>query len=329
MAVQALTQVDPKQFFNLPSTSGIGTQRLDTQVSGVALSNDLAGRLSVTTAEGDKITLTANLESDFRSVNYTSHAEANGGTVDIEAKYAELSVRQEFGVTVEGDLNEQEVKDLAKLLQKVSNIFKKYFSGQDEEALAKTAKLADRFGNFSSLAGLDLSVDVERSMTVIAAQLAAESNAPTGATAALPTTPATNPNTEPTQLATPGVAPSTAAAIPSPSSGTTAPTHPSASTAATGTPEDVHLTAPAMEDQKRKSLVEQVLDAVKDSQVKSHKLRWHLPRLLDKVREELQKELRGETEQQQTPDVPMQTATTAFLTYQSTRQTSMTLSIHT
>ena len=65
MSVQALTQVDPTQFFNLPSANGSAPQRLDTKVSGVAISNDFSGRLSVTTADGDKITLSANLESDF------------------------------------------------------------------------------------------------------------------------------------------------------------------------------------------------------------------------------------------------------------------------
>ena len=51
MSVQALTQVDPTQFFNLPSANGAAPQRLDTKVSGVAISNDFSGRLSVTTAE--------------------------------------------------------------------------------------------------------------------------------------------------------------------------------------------------------------------------------------------------------------------------------------
>jgi len=46
MPVQALTQVDPQQFFNLSSANGAGTSRLDTKVSGVAVSNDFAGRLS-------------------------------------------------------------------------------------------------------------------------------------------------------------------------------------------------------------------------------------------------------------------------------------------
>ena len=119
---------------------------MDTKVSGVAISNDFTGRLSVTTAEGDTITLSADLESDFRAVNYKSHVEGDGKTVDIEARYAECSLKQEFGVTVEGDLNGHEVKNLEKLFRKVANIFKQYLTGHDDEALAKTAKLTERFG---------------------------------------------------------------------------------------------------------------------------------------------------------------------------------------
>lgn len=172
MPVQALSQIDPRQFFRPPSSDGAGPQRLNTQVSGVAVSNDLSGRLSVITAEGDTITLTADLEYDFRAVNYSSRVTGDGSTVDLEARYAESTLKKEFGVTIEGDLNEQELKDLEKLFRKVSNIFRNVFHGNDEAGLAKTANLAGRFEQLSSLSGLDLNVDVQRSGTVLAAQIA-------------------------------------------------------------------------------------------------------------------------------------------------------------
>ncbi len=316
MPVQSVSQFDPSQFFRLPSTGG---------TSAIAASNDLSGRLTVTTAEGDKVTLTANLAEDFRTVAYRGKAQQNGTSVEVNAQRTEYSSGQGLGVTVEGDLNEQEVKDLSKLFKKVLNIFRKYFNGQDEAAQAKTAKLADKFGSFSSLSGLDLDVNVERSVSIIAAQSASHNNQRTTEPAALPT----NADTATLQTDTPGAAPSAVAAIPPPSSGTPAPTQPSASTNATGKMDEVRLTARTTEDQQPTSLVQQVLDAVHESTVDSHKLRRHLPRLLDKVREELQKELRGETEHKQTTEVPAQTASAAFFSYQSIRQTSVTLSIHT
>lgn len=330
MSVQALTQVDPKQFFNLPPTNGTGTQRLDTQVTGVSISNDFSGRLSVTTAEGDTITLSADIESDFRAVNYKSHVEGDGKTVDIEAKYAEYSLKREFGVTIEGDLNEQEVKDLAKLFRKVANIFKKFLSGQDDAALAKTAKLAERFEKLSSLSSLDLSVDVERSVTVLAAQIASEvTGHPALPTGQQPQTPAST-----SHIATPGGAPSTAAAIPQPSTGTTAPTPLSTAAPVVNSADITHLSAPVQETQQPRSLAQQVLDALRESKVESHKVRKYLPDFFEKLREDMGKELRGKREHDHNHSqhanqvqAPAATSTSVAFAYQALSQTSISLSI--
>jgi hypothetical protein len=329
MPVQALTQVVPQQFFALSSANGAGTQRLDTKVSGVAVSNDFTGRLSVTTAEGDRITLSADLESDFRAVNYKSHVEGDGKRVDVQAKYAEFSLKQEFGVTVQGDLNEQEVKDLTKLFRRVANIFEKYLNGQDDAALAKTAKLVERFGRLSSLSDLDLNVDVERSVTALAARIVSEVTAqPTLPAGQQSQTPATTSNP-----ATPGGAPSTAAVIPQPSTGTTAPTQQSTDTAAPASDQATRLVAPAQDASRQKSLVQHVLDALKDTRVESHKVHKYLPDFLEKLREDWGKELRGEREHD--PNQPANevrasapTSSSVAFAYQAVSQTSFSLSIH-
>jgi len=330
MPVQALTKIDPQQFFNLSSATGAGTQRLDTKVSGVAVSNDFTGRLSVTTTEGDTITLSADLESDFRAVNYKSHVEGDGKTVAVEAKYAELSLKQEFGVTVQGDLNEQEVKDLTKLFRRVANIFEKYLNGQDDAALAKTAKLVERFGRLSSLSGLDLNVDVERSVTALAARIVSEvTGQPTLPAGQQSQTPATTSNP-----ATPGGAPSTAAVIPQPSTGTTAPTQQSTDTAAPASDQVTRLVASVQDASRTKSLVEQVLDALKDTRAESHKVHKYLPDFLEKLREDLGKELRGEREHnhnqpatQAQAQTPTPTSSSVVFAYQAVSHTSISLSI--
>ena len=321
MSVQALTQFDPTQFFKLPAANDTGTQRLDTQVSGVAVSTDFSGRLSVTTAEGDKITLSANIESDFRTVNYTSHVAGDGTTVDVDAKYAEHSLKQEFGVTVEGDLNEQEVKDLASLFRKVANIFKKVLSGQDDAALAKTAKLADRFGGYSSLADLNLNVDLERSVTLFAAALTGEVTGQPGTPAALPasTPPASTPPAPTTQAVTQGEAPSTVAATPPPSTGITVPTQ---------------VAAPAAAPSQPSSIVQQVLDAVQGVRIEPRKLNNYFSQFLKNLGKVLQngrpEEKPAEGSQtNSTPPAPAQAGSLVYLAYQSTRQTTFSLSVRT
>jgi hypothetical protein len=327
MPIQALSHIDPKQFFRPSSTDTAGTQRLNTQVSGVAVSNDLSGRLSVTTAEGDTITLTADLEYDFRAVNYSSQVTSGGSTVDLEARYAESTLKKEFGVTVEGDLNEQELKDLEKLFRKVSNILRSFFHGNDEAGLSKTAKLAERLEHLPSLSGLDLSVDVQRSVTLLAAQITSEVTGqpvlPAGQESPNPTIPSTG---------TPGGAPATEAAIPPSSTGTTAPTPASSGT---GPVEGIHLSAPAQNVARSLSLAQQVLDALKDTRAESRSVRKYLPDFIERLREDLVKELRGEREHKRTSDdestnqtqTPATASSSVIVAYQSIQHTAIALSI--
>lgn len=341
MPVSALTPFDPSRFFQAPaaapSTSQPAPQRLDTKVSAVSAAADLSGRLSVTTAEGDKITLTADFEARYRAVNYQAQAQTENGTAQVKATSVEASLKKQYGVTVEGDLNEQELHDLEKLFRKVSNIFSKYFRGQDDEALAKTTKLADKFGSLSSLSSLDLSVNVERSVTVVAAQVA---SSVTGSPALPENQPAQAPastqtSSTPSTPVTPGVAPSTAAAIPQSSTGTTAPTQPAADAAAPAADSTIRLVAPAPDASQSKSLAEQVLDALKETKVESEKIRKHLPDFFKKLRENLENELRETREQatEATSDKPaaspVSTASSVVVAYQSVRQTSFSLSIRT
>lgn len=331
MTTQTLTQVDPKQFLQTTAPTATGTQRLDTKVSAVAVSNDFEGRLSVTTAEGDKITLAADLEYDFRAVAYSSKLQTDNGTVDVNATSVEASLKREFGVTVEGDLNEQELHDLEKLFRKVSSIFRKFISGDDEEALAKASKLAERLGRLETLSSLDLSVNVERSVTALVAQIESE----TTGQPALP-----RPQEAPSQAAqpltvTPGGAPAAAAAIPQPSTGTTAPTAPSSTATAEHSGDGIHLTAQPEANQQPASLVQQVLESFKHTQVETQKIQKYLPSFLEHLRESLAKALpeRQENataqnaEHSANPEAPT-TTSSLLVSYQAVRSTSFSLSIH-
>jgi hypothetical protein len=276
MPVQALTSIDPHQFFNLHQLSDAGVHQLDTKVSGVAVSNDFSGRLAVTTAEGDQITLTADFETNFRSGSYVSHVEAGGTTKKVDATYTHYAVQREFGIAVDGDLNKEELHDLKILFGNIANIFRGFFQGH-EDARAHTTKLAEGFTRLYSLSSLDLTVEVVRSVAVVAAS-----------------------------HVTPGGAPGTVAAIPQPSNGTTAPTPSSDS------PDATRLTVP-VKDAQLASLIQQVLDALKEAKVELDKVRKHLPDFLKKLRENLESELHETREQASAPAPDTQTASPAWL----------------
>jgi hypothetical protein len=202
-------------------------------------------------------------------------------------------------------------------------------NGQDDAALAKTAKLVERFGRLSSLSDLDLNVDVERSVTALAARIVSEvTGQPTLPASQQPQTSATTP-----QAVTPGGAPATAAAIPQPSTGTTAPTPSSTSVPVANTTDITHLSAPAQQTQQPRSLAQQILDALKATNVDSHKVQKYLPDFLQKLREDLGKELRGEREHDHNQpatqvQTPATTSSSVAFAYQAVSHTSISLSIH-
>lgn len=302
MTVRAATSFDPQQFFNLRSLSELSAHRLDTQVGSVMLSNDFSGRLSVTTAEGDRITFTADVETDFRSLSYESRVETDHTAGSIEAKYTHSAIQRNFGIAVNGDLNEEELHDLEALFQKVSDIFRGFFQGQDEGARTHTTKLAEGFRRLDSLSSLDLTVEAVRSIAVAAAS-----------------------------SLTPGGAPATVAAIPQPSNSTTAPT-PSADLT-----DGTHLNVP-VKDAQLASLIQQVLDALKETKVESDKIRKYLSDFFEKLREDLVKALQGERElkaDDQDHSLPQVSdkvdspagSSSLLVAYQTVNQTSIFLSI--
>ena len=302
MSVQPLTAFNPDQLFNLGSRPQEGSHRLDTRISGLSIAQEFWGRLNVTTADGDRITLVADREDRYDAGAVQSIVKTPQGSGTVSAGFAQSARAHHVGIAVSGDLNEAEVTDLEKLFEKVSSIFRGFFQGRDDEAQAQTLQLAEGFHELEDLSSLDLSVEIVRSVTVVSAS-----------------------------GETPGGAPGTAVAIPQSSNGTTAPTPSPNSPGATRLAALVNGTQFA-------SLIQQVLDAVNELRVDLEKVRHHLPAFLDQLREELARELRpepiSETEArgrsaEKVPPAhdPSTDSRSLLVAYHTARETSISLSI--
>ncbi|MBK9306547.1 MAG: hypothetical protein IPM58_05525 [Nitrospira sp.] len=263
MQTQALTVIDPHRFFDPRSTPDNRALRLETGITGSMVSNEVSGRLTVRTAEGDTITLGANIDTNFHAGRFYAHGGSGQQEVSIGAEYSRYSLQREFGIAVDGDLNEQELSDLHTLVQKISGIFRGFVEGQDEQAFVQTASLAERFGRLTTLSGLDLRVEVLRSVTVVTAS-----------------------------TSTPGGTPVTAAAIPLLSNGTTA------STPSSGLSQDAPLTVPE-KDTPLASLIQQVFDALKEADTKLEKFQKYLPDFFEQLHKDLLGRLDGSTKPKQ------------------------------
>ncbi|MFZ3014948.1 MAG: hypothetical protein WA045_14700, partial [Nitrospira sp.] len=102
-------------------------------------------------------------------------------------------------------------------------------------------------------------------------------------------------------------------------------------------PDGTHLTVP-VKDAQLASIIQQVLNALKEAKVELEKVRTHLPDFFDKLREDLAKELRGKQESKANlqdhsrPQVSDEinsptTSSSLLVAYRTVTETSLSLSI--
>jgi len=165
---------------NIPAQSGQGPaastdyQSLYSARSGKStfeqtLAQVQSTSFSLTTAEGDQVTLSG------LSQNY-QYTQAVGwfNPASSEVNYTSSSTSAEaMGITVQGDLNEQELADITRLVGELTSIASSFFSGDQQGAMAR----AMDFGQMSMGSVSSLSASFSR-QTVAQTQITSHSPLP-------------------------------------------------------------------------------------------------------------------------------------------------------
>ena len=127
-----------------------------TRVSAASQSQHL--EMELVTAEGDRVTLSLESQSRSLAVQYTGmHAEPN----QVSFSQGEISAseqEQSMTMTLEGDLNEQEKKDLGKVLKTLKKMMADFVNDRLKPMMAK----ANQLGKLDTVAGLDVEMDYSR-----------------------------------------------------------------------------------------------------------------------------------------------------------------------
>ena len=131
-----------------PSSPGYareGTVPYRTQGSQWQLSAVTAGQwldLSLMTKEGDKVTLSADAKASALHTDFEAMQVGDGG--DIYAQWGELSLEQrerDITLTVEGDLNPAERREIRKVLQTINNGIELPLKAESESLAANMARM--------------------------------------------------------------------------------------------------------------------------------------------------------------------------------------------
>jgi hypothetical protein len=131
-----------------------------TQVTAASQEQQL--EMELVTAEGDRVTLSLESKSSTLSVSY---AEMHAGTRQVSLSEGErfASEQEQFMfLTVEGDLNEQEKKDLRNVLKTLKKMMGHFVSDRLKPMLTKAKQLDD----LETVDGLAIEMNYSRQILV-------------------------------------------------------------------------------------------------------------------------------------------------------------------
>ena len=123
--------------------------------------SSLDAGLTIQTREGDMVTLSTSRYSELEAYEYSSH-----GVVSNEDGYAAssynvreitLSTGETFKFTVEGDLNEEELKDIESIITGVDGIIGEMMEGDLQDAVSQ----AMRMGYYDSISSYEADITVK------------------------------------------------------------------------------------------------------------------------------------------------------------------------
>lgn len=133
----------PSQFPDFHQLSSNTPFAVKAQQFQAQAQTSTTSNFSFLTAEGDRVSLSAGSESKASFGTYTFQGLAEGQAVNLRSQELSTSVRSDFNLLIEGDLNEQEQADVQAFLQSAESILQEITAGNVENAVEAALSLGD------------------------------------------------------------------------------------------------------------------------------------------------------------------------------------------
>ncbi|VAX29871.1 hypothetical protein MNBD_NITROSPIRAE01-76 [hydrothermal vent metagenome] len=106
-----------------------------TQSSSAMLQVEKNSDITLFTAEGDKVTLSSASRFEASYATYSSQGVMDGNAFQVNAEAYSVSEAFVFELSVEGDLNKEELKDIKEALKTIEKLTSDFFAGKTEQAV--------------------------------------------------------------------------------------------------------------------------------------------------------------------------------------------------
>lgn len=149
-----------------------------TNLRRSALDLRTSAGISIVTADGDKVTLSANSSIQARLQSYDYQGRIQGQTIAVHGEEFALSNSSGLALTVDGELDQDELADINKLIDALASASNDFFAGKIDAGLEQLAQLDD----MDSIAGFDAAFSYSREISTLStSQVSSLAPAQTGA----------------------------------------------------------------------------------------------------------------------------------------------------
>ncbi len=145
------------------------------ELNSISMSEQQNKDITIFTKDGDKVTLSSEkqiqaLYSNYSDISYQKFSgisdkysmELNNYTTAVNNSF-EYEKNGSFSISVEGDLDKQEMRDIKKAIKSIDKIMTNLLSGGD---LSKAAKKAMKVVNLDSISGIAADYSYEKTISV-------------------------------------------------------------------------------------------------------------------------------------------------------------------
>ncbi len=131
-------------------------------LSRINLKNESGADISILTSEGDRVTISTDSLMEIAYAGYNKTGTVNGQSVSLDLEAIGIYSESSSSISVEGDLNKEELADISKILGKLEELSNDFLNGGNNDITADTLEL----GDMDSISGLDASIFHSESITI-------------------------------------------------------------------------------------------------------------------------------------------------------------------
>lgn len=147
-----------------------GAQALMHSQSSASLNANTQSELTLVTAEGDRVTLSAQAQMAYRYGQFDLNMVSNRGAISMSGSSMDYMQMSGFEIQVQGELNEQELADIQELLGAFKQSISEFLDGDLEAAIAAARSTPDSLSGLQTIAAFDYSFTLNASAQVSRSQ---------------------------------------------------------------------------------------------------------------------------------------------------------------